>query len=945
MTNRLPFSLLFILFFSGLVSYAQTGAILENNAPSVKWYQMNSPHFRILFQEDGDSLATAVANTLEAVYHPGASSLEERPGKIPVILQGKSSVSNGFVALGPRRSEFFVMPPQDYNFLGLNRWMDLLAIHEYRHVVQFKKSKTGWNKIIYYLFGEEAYGAFAHLAIPQWFWEGDAVAVETALTNSGRGRLPRFSLGYRANLLEKGAFSYSKQYLGSFRDFVPDYYVTGFFLTTHVSREFGRESWSRITERAFHAPFLPGRTPYALRKETGKNLGQTYLAMTKDIKNVWEKQIADLKITPAETITRRKNETYTNYSYPQALGGGKVIALKSGLGDIRQFVLLDSTGKEEPLFTPGLINDSGMLSEADNQIVWNEFGFDPRWRKTTYSVIKSYDIASGKARQWSKKSRFSSAALSPDGSRIVTVETTENGISRIAVIGEGTKRFPNDDNAFYLMPRWSESGDAILAVKLLNGKKTIVQIDYQSGLEKRLMDYVQENIGHCVPHGAYIFYNASFSGIDNIYALDTLSGRRYQVTSRKYGAYNPSISPDSRFIYFNDYSVNGMNVARMPLDPTRWIPVEDVEDRNDYYYQPLVEQEHNAAVSGEVDTKDYPVSRYRRMQGLINPFAWGAYIEPTLDNIFFGVVSQDILSSTRISAGYQFDASERTGRWTGQLSYQTLFPIIDASFSRVNRSVVRNIEGHRLKEKWTEDAIDLGLRVPLVLTNSKYHESLNMGANFGIIRLNNLRLVLPDGSETPAIDGSVEELSYRIAYNRLLKQSKRDIRSRWGQAFYLQYKHTPFGKRLGGKQFGMQGTLLLPGLIKHHSLAVSGAYQYEPRSDYPFERTITFPRGYAYAPHRQFFRGSVDYALPLAYPDFHIGPLVNIQRIRANLFYDAGTGITDGLSDYYNSLGVELSADMNFFRLLPLFELGIRYVYVPENDFHSFGLLIGDFSY
>ncbi len=44
---------------------------------------------------------------------------------------------------------------------------------------------------------------------------------------------------------------------------------------------------------------------------------------------------------------------------------------------------------------PGFVNDAGMLSAHSNAILWNEYGYHPRWRVKNYSRIKLYDIRSG----------------------------------------------------------------------------------------------------------------------------------------------------------------------------------------------------------------------------------------------------------------------------------------------------------------------------------------------------------------------------------------------------------------------------------------------------------------------------------------------------------------------------------------------------------------------
>jgi len=924
------FYFLLFLLFANAARGQFLPSILENNPFSVDWKQVNSPHFRVLFQEGGDSLAQSTIRALETLYHPSTGSLKAKPRKITVALQQKSSISNGFVSVIPRRAEFYMMPPQNYNFLGTNRWTDLLAAHEFRHVAQFEKSRRGWNKIVYYLFGEAAYGALAHLAMPQWFWEGDAVIAETALTHSGRGRIPEFNMAFRTRLLEDGPFNYDKQYLGSFKHFVPDHYVTGYYMTAHLRRKYGKDIWDRVAGRAFHTPFLPWRTPYALMRETGGAIRQNYRNMTGEVDSLWRSRLTGVEITEARIINRRKDKVYTSYRYPQAAGDGSIIALKTGLGDIQQFVAFDSLGNERTVFTPGVVNDAGMLSAVDDKLAYVEYGYHPRWRAVTYSTIKIVDLNEGKARTLTRRSRYSAASLSPDQNLVATVLTTEEGHSYLVVLdahtGEETKRFSNPENDFYQMPRWSDDGRFIAAVKQRDQKKAISLFDYASGEEQIVAPFAFENYGHPVKHGEFVYYNSPFNGVDNIYAVELESGVHYQVTSRKYGAFNPNIR--NGVLYFNDYTINGYDIAAMPVKPEKWILKEKAADRNAYYYQPLVEQENNENILLTADQAIYPVSNYNPLRGIINPYSWGIYSNADVDNFLIGVVSQDILSSTAISAGYRIDADGFSGGWFGKLSYQGLFPIIDLTYELLEGSV------------FDERVFTAGLRTPLILTNSKYHENLNAGIGISLGKYTKVA-----DADRYAPSKTYRKVSYSLEYSRFLRQSHRDIRSRLGQFVSLQYEHTPFGSDVSSGQLALQGGALFPGLFKHHSLRISGRYQVY--SEFPpfFGNLISTPRGYSRLYEKEFLGGSVDYALPLCYPDFHIGSIVNIQRIRANLFYDAGVGMFEGLNDYYNSLGIDLNADVNLFRLRPLFDIGLRFAYVPENRSSVVGLLVGSFPF
>ena len=106
--------LLFCFGIHGL--WAQSGA----NPPSVSWRQIQTPHFRVLFPAALAREGQRMANTLQYLHRPLSASLGSPPRRIPLVLQNQGVVSNGFVTVSPRRSEFFATPPQDYNLLGTN---------------------------------------------------------------------------------------------------------------------------------------------------------------------------------------------------------------------------------------------------------------------------------------------------------------------------------------------------------------------------------------------------------------------------------------------------------------------------------------------------------------------------------------------------------------------------------------------------------------------------------------------------------------------------------------------------------------------------------------------------------------------------------------------------------------------------------------------------------
>ncbi|NTV85016.1 MAG: hypothetical protein HGA23_12075, partial [Bacteroidales bacterium] len=180
---------------------------LGTDPASVRWNQIKTPNFKVIYPDDMDAQAMRLANTLEYYRSPGSASLDAEPGKWPVILHARSVVSNATTPYAPKRIDMLTTTPQE-NY-GQN-WLDQLVIHEFRHSAQYAAANQGFTKAMTYFFGQQAVPAVMGLFVPFWFIEGDAVAMETATSKTGRGRMPSFEMKLRAQFLEKGIFSYDK---------------------------------------------------------------------------------------------------------------------------------------------------------------------------------------------------------------------------------------------------------------------------------------------------------------------------------------------------------------------------------------------------------------------------------------------------------------------------------------------------------------------------------------------------------------------------------------------------------------------------------------------------------------------------------------------------------------------------------------------------------------
>lgn len=952
-------------FFTCSALGQEIGVGLEQNPARLRWQQIRTPHFQIIFPKGFDPEAQRMANTMEAVYEPVSASLDRRPRRLPLLLQNQTTVSNGFVTILPRRSEFFTQSPQNPALLGTNDWLDLLAVHEYRHVVQFEKSLAGWSRWAYYLAGYNGL-ALVNLGIPDWFAEGDAVGTETALTPSGRGRIPRFDLQFRTQLLTRGPFDYPKAYVGSFRDFVPDWYVLGYHLTSYARRQFGADVWSRTLNQYYAFPYYPFSFSNSIRRTTGLTVEDLYWRGMADVTNQWREQLAAVSETPAEVLPTAPNPVYTDYEFPQYLPDGRILALKSGLADIQTFVLLEPGKPEKKVFQPGLFNNAELLSVEGKILVWAEHQPDPRWQRRDVSVLKTMDVDFRNLTQITTGTRLAAPTLSPDRQQIVAVETsTDNTYALVlldAVTGKEVRRLPNPEKAFYQHPRFTPDGRQIVVVRQTRAGKTIELLDLETGAGRALYPASAENISHPVVMDAvgsddFVVYNSPYSGIDNLYALKISTGERFQVTSRKYGAYNPDRSPDGRTLVFQDFTPNGFRVATMPFDPSAWKPLSQVRTGEVRYFGPLVQQEGGRNVLDSIPQNQYPVGRYGTLGGF-RLFGWGATLGSTGSSLRVGIDAQNLLSTSAISAGYTYNANERTGSVFAGLTYQGWYPMLDVSVQSGTRKTELVFDrtlpvDSVLRDSWRQDELNVGLRLPFNLTRSKYFTSLDFGVQYNLIQSRGYQL--PDRYLSEVGDGTLHATTATVAFSRLHKQALRDVFPRWGQVLNVYSRSTPFGGDLRGNLLAVSGGVFLPGLARHHGLFLRGGRQTQgPGDSYTFGSPVVFPRGYVYARFDRLWTGLVDYRLPLFYPDWSLGRFLHFQRVKANVFADFASGtrqVRDNQGRFqdvtraYQSVGLDLSVDFNFLRLRQRFDLGVRTIYLVNEARFDFQPLVVDIGF
>jgi hypothetical protein len=952
----------------------------------LRWKQIKTPVVRVVFEESLQKEALRLAIFMDSIAPLISGTLNHRPKRVDLLVHNHTAYSNGFVTWAPRRTEFFAMPHQN---LGSVDWLEHLAIHEYRHVVQIDKLKQGSTRFLSWIAGQQAIGAVLGIYLPMWFLEGDAVVTETTLTPSGRGRSFEFNSEIKAQLLEKGKFSYDKAYFGSYREHVPDYYKMGYLMTALARQEFGSELWENAITNTGRNSWLSNPFRRSIKKATGMNQKALYSQLFAKLQTDWKKEAENLHFTEFTPITS-SGKDYLRYMHAVAINDSTVITEIKGPGIRSQIASVAiPTGETTPLVYTGM-REAEPISANQKFITWSELQYHPRWEHKSWSVIRTYDLTSGKTRTLTSKSYFFAPTIHPHNNTIAALESSPSLEFFITLLdGESGKvllRIPTPDNKFVLTPSWNQNGENLVCVLLSDKGKALFTLDPNSQNWARVSEYSFVEIRHPVQSGNFIWYTAKGATSDEIFRFDIETGEATPMASSRFGAMYPAITPDNKKLIYSHYTSNGYQLVQQDAHHGVNANPDHGKSLIDQLAQDLTQQESIPAAI-PVDSSNYQIKPYSKWN-LINLHSWApVYADFDRQEIHTGVsvMSQNLLGTTIVTAGYNANPSASHEKYNIDITYRGWFPLIDLLIRKGDDTFKR--DGFfsnstdtfhiNTSQKINYLYLKTGLRVPLDLSRGNYSRLISASARFSyqlrsevsylksFYSLNNGTLVPTGNSEVETIQAiNYKGMEYSLYFHNLRRGTSRDVATRYGQVVNITYRHTPWGNIRNGNITGISTKLYFPGLMRHHALSINNDFQITNQGNrlngvgkyyhhHRYNNVLSSPRGYntIYNDNMYIFRST--YMMPLWNPDASIGSLAYVKRVRISLFYDAAvarytlTRRDNNLSESYRdtpaSFGAEIHTDTHLLRFVLPFSTGYRIGYrtTDGSTFHEFILRTG----
>jgi hypothetical protein len=926
-TSKFLFVQIFLIFYFINSSFL-AGQTVGSNRSDIEWKILESPIINVIYTKGYEDKANRVANIINYLNENNTRSVGPKSRKIDILLRPETVEPNGYVGLAPFRSEFFTTPPSDLGLLGTLDWMDQLAIHENRHIQQYNNSLHGVTKFGYFLGGQFFWTGLANLSIPNWYYEGDAVIAETALTNSGRGRTPNFLKEMKVLALENKNYSYMKWRNGSFTDRVPNAYPLGYMMLTHARNNFGNDISAEVLKSGSAYEKILYPFSQAMKSKTKFTTTALFNDAWKTYSDQWQQEANKEFLTP-KTILSKNNNTVTDYKYPQYGNKDLIYTVKSSYKSTDEIISLNK-GFEKKIVTIGLNNDN-YFHHNNNRFVWTEFSFHPRRNNLNYNDIFLYDLNNKKKEKITQNGRYFSPIISKDGMTIIAIFIDKEQNSSLIQIDVLTKKesiiITMEPDANLFRPTFLENENRVGFIKKYKSKLSINKID----LDRKEVVQLTTPSAHLIDNLSYsndfIYYNSSYNGMDNIYRCSISEvDKIQQISSVASAANSPHVSEEGDKLIFADHTFKGFQIAQLDLNDGRSLQnISTTEPDGMQWMDKVAAQAEGGNILEKIPTVAYKSKRYNGLFKGLKLHSWTPF--PSITEPGLELQVNNILDDASMSLGGSYNVNEKGMKFLAGARLAKYFPVFDLQVSRQDRNARFLTTADTFNfQKFNEFSAGASVFIPLFWAKVNYIKSFEV------------RLGLDQKLLTNKNDANLEfkDLNRTISRFAIFYSNKRitalqNMRSRFGFDAIATYQRSL--DVFEDEKLFTSSNIFLPGLLPNHSLKITGSYQRELLTNViQLSDAFQYARGYNFPTNDQAIGLGFNYAFPLLYPDFGLRGLTYFKRVKMNLFYDLGNYKIFRTNRNFNlsSIGTELVFDNVWLNVLPI-SLGVRYNYRLNN--------------
>lgn len=861
---------LLLLFFTAGVFTTGSAQQFGGHRSRQKWLQLKTDTIQLIYAPGLDSQAQRAASLLHTLAAKRPVTLEPSIKPIPVILQHKSVLSNGYVQVGPNRSEWMLQPDLDNFSNGSIGWTDQLALHEYRHVEQMQAMKIGLSKFALQLFGEQAFDLAINAAIPNWFFEGDAVWQETALSAQGRGRLPRFMNSFPLLWSAHKKYSWMKIRNGSYKDWVPTHYELGYLLSNYGYLQYGEQFWKKVVKDAAAYRSLIYPFQASIKKHSGLN----YRDYIKRAFDFYQPLDRNQSISPGKILVPPSYRYVNDRQFPYGAGGDSLYYVRTSFRHRTGFYLFDGI-KEHRLRTQDIALES-QFSYCNGKIVYAAYEKDPRRGWISYSSLRVFDVYTKKQIDLTSHTRYFTPAISEAGI-VIAVHVSDAGQTALHWIDINTrgvlKTYQSAAGNFFTDPKFFDENRVVVAARRSDGSMALMMIEEDK--EIQLTPFSYYSLGYLQVKDGQIYFSAGFAGNDDIYVYRPNQKQVFKIIAGGGGKYQVNVNGDR--IYWSEQHAEGYQLKSAMLDSvqTQQVDFATFAMSKTIANSPVAFQQKSNWVSEYMASRKWPSQPYPKSTRLLNFHSWRpSYDDPIYSFTLYG---ENVLNTLQTEVNYNYNDAEKTHGLGLGTSYGNSFLQWNTG---VNYTFDRQFTSRGITRSWNQLDMRLGWSIPLSDTKGRYFRQINVSSSYAA------RADFYKGIDRDSFGiRSIQYLVHGLNGSLTAATAVQHIFPRVGLSYAVAFRHCL--STLKGNQWNAQVKFYLPGFLQNHHF-VTGLYWQERDTlgQLSFGNQFAYSRGYVGRYFVRMWKTGFDYHFPIWHPDFGLANVAYLQRIRASIFYD-----------------------------------------------------------
>jgi hypothetical protein len=889
---------------------------LTQSLPSHKWQTISNDFVEVIYPESMQKESVYVANLVEHYAKVVGLTYEiQKPEKFTLVLRPDNAEPNGFVTLGPRRSEWYAST-MFTPFVGSAEWFQVLSIHEYRHLMQYDHFNRKTVKALYYIMGDMGRFLATFLALPSWYFEGDAVWAETKYTDTGRGRSPRFLARLKALVLGDKIPTYDQFLNGTYTNDLPNQYIYGYALISYGTQKYGADLWQRVIRDVSKLP-NPFRLYTSFKNVTGQSFEAFYNEAMNDLKTKWSK----------DAIVTQKGEFRDQISPTPS--GTDLFYVERDLDEVSRIVK-ETAGKKVTLAKIPFTKEFSWIHFGATKAVYGEFIPHPRFGYAGESNLVLIDLKKGQRKVVTHNRRLYNPALNAAETKVIAAEFKPDqtwNISEFDLNGKELKSF-GVSLGKPVFVNYINDNQVVALVNTSTGEKTLVEINLQDNKITQTLIAPTKNLinGIQTDSKGNIFFEAQYKGSTDIFKFDA---RRQlaKCTASKIGAYTPS--SDGVNIHFSTADALGSVAASMPISDCQTIAVTELsnfkflgdspsDNYNNFERVTFVDQDKMYTQNKDkYKSEDYSEFDER----LFVPHTWGLAVGR---GAALQVLTDNYLRTMSIGGFVGQDAEEGGNFAEVGLTYKKYYPIFALSFESREREVT-DIDANT-ESTWDEQSARFVTLLPYYRRSGirNFNAALSLEAGYtdaSDYKFNNVK-----SNRSDSLMKTAAEIS--LSWYRDL--APRSIMAPWLVSYSYRIDNAEErNDSIDGTREFHSAQVQTPSLFKHDGFKITFDQQDQDKGTYRFvpqgiATGYAFSRGYDYKDVPKYTKVTANYFFPLMSPDFTLGGWFYLRRAYANLFYDSTDVESTLVSKTLDSFGAELLFESKVLRILPI-TFGVRH--------------------